>query len=87
MHCHSPLGKLVCKLSWLLTAIGAILWGLIPFGFDFWKSDFVVNNIPWIVTPALYIVGIAGVLSLIGFFKHCADKHACPEETGRPYNR
>ncbi len=88
MHCKSSFSKLVCKLSWLLTAVGGILWGLIPFGIDVWKSDFVLNNIPWIVNPVLYAVGIAGIISLIGLFKHCSDKqHACPEETGRPYNR
>lgn len=86
MHCHSGLSKLLCKAVWFVTSIAAILWGLIPFGFDFWKSDFVVNNLPWIVTPALYLVGIAGILGLIGLFKHCAHKDSCPEETGRPYN-
>lgn len=71
MHNHSPAMKLVGSISWLLTAIAAIAWGLIGLGvsmgknWNIWESDFIVNNLQWLILPGQYVIGICGVISLV----------------------
>lgn len=82
-HHHSALMRVVGSLSWLLSAIGALAWGLIGLGnsmgknWNIWESDFIVNNAAWLVQPAQYIIGVAGLLGLISWFMclGCHDKH------------
>lgn len=68
---HSPALRIVGQISWLLTAVAAIAWGLIALGvtldkkLNIWESDFVVRNLPWLVLPGQYIIGVCGVISLI----------------------
>lgn len=83
-HHHSALMKVVGSLSWLLGSLGALAWGLIGLGnsmgknWNIWESDFIVNNAAWLVQPAQYIIGVAGLLGLISWFMclgNCHDKH------------
>ncbi len=80
-HHHSPVMRVVGLLSWVLTAIAAIAWGLIGLGnsmgknWNIWHSDFVMNNFPSLVQPLQYAIGIAGLVSLL-----CLISGACCKE-------
>lgn len=60
---NHPLMCIVCKVSWLIVSLAAINVGVRPFGYDFFM--FLANNTPALVNPVSYIVGIAGVISLL----------------------
>jgi uncharacterized membrane protein YuzA (DUF378 family) len=81
---HSPVVRLIGHLSWLLTAIAAIAWGLVGLGaylgksWNIWESDFLLRNAPWLIVPAQVIIGLLGLMSLIMWAKclgHCHDDH------------
>lgn len=80
MH-HSPAMKIVSMVTWFVTALAAISTGLIALGnsmaksWNIWESDFVMRNLPSLVLPAQYIIGICGLISLITWamcLGHCA---------------
>ena len=64
----SPLFKLLGMLSWLITALASINIGAcVAFQFDFFKTPFVQTNLAWLTAPAYYVIGLAGLMSLIMF--------------------
>jgi uncharacterized membrane protein YuzA (DUF378 family) len=80
-HSHSPAMRLVGSISWLITSLAAIAWGLIGLGnsmhknWNIWEMDFVVNNLQWLVLPAQYIVGFCGVVALVSWFMCMSCDH------------
>lgn len=83
-HHHSALARALGKVAWLLTSIAALAWGLIALGnsmgknWNIWESDFVMNNVAWLVQPLQYVIGLAGLIGLISWFMclgHCHDDH------------
>jgi uncharacterized membrane protein YuzA (DUF378 family) len=54
-------------LTWLLTALGSIHLGLVGLGFNLWQHPLVQNNLSWLVQPAHWVIGAAGVISLVMF--------------------
>lgn len=70
---HNSLAKILGLVAWVVTALAAINVGLLPFGYDFFKLPFVQNNIPQLVTPLYYLIGVAGVVSLVLFFMACTS--------------
>ncbi len=64
---NSPLMKLLCAISWVITALAAINIGLMPFGYDFFTSSFVLNNLTRFIIPIHYAIGLAGAFSLAKF--------------------
>ena len=79
---HSPALRLVGKVSWLLSAVGALAWGLLALGnsmgknWNLWEQDFVVNNLAWAVQPLQYAIGLAGLVGLVSWFMclgHCHE--------------
>lgn len=83
MHHHSPAMKMVGMITWLVTALAAVAVGLEALGitigkqWDIWQSAFVANNLPWIVQPAHYVIGAAGLVSLLIWFAclGCNERH------------
>lgn len=71
MH-HSPAMKIVSMISWLLTSLAALAVGLAALGANLGKSwdlwGIVGDNMPALMQPLQYAVGIAGLLSLIMWF-------------------
>ncbi|MCK5633065.1 DUF378 domain-containing protein [bacterium] len=55
------------KLVWILTAIGAINWGLAALGFGLFQLP-PLNAMPGLVKLVQYFVGISGIASLYMFF-------------------
>jgi uncharacterized membrane protein YuzA (DUF378 family) len=83
-HHHSPVMRVVGLVSWLLTAIAAIAWGLIALGnsmgknWNLWESGFI-SNMPSLIQPLQYAIGIAGLISL-----YCLlTCHGCKEDRKR----
>ena len=75
---HSPLMKILSMASWLITGLYALNEGLRHFGFDFYKLDFVAGN-PKLLLVLSYVVGFAGLFSLITFVLAVLGKgcHCC----------
>lgn len=83
-HHHSPVMRVVGLLSWLLTSIAAIAWGLIALGnsmgknWNIWESGFI-SNMPSLIQPLQYVIGVAGLISLFCLIT-C---HGCKEDRKR----
>ena len=82
LHHHSHAMKVVGMITWLVTAIAALLVGLEAVGiamgksWSFWQSEFVMNNLPALIQPAHYLIGLCGLISLITWFTclgQCGD--------------
>ena len=72
--------KVVTALVWLLTAIGAIHLGLIGLGYNLWEQSLIQNTefLRKLVVPLHWLIGIAGVLSLIFYIQWVASGcHEC----------
>ena len=83
-HHHSPFSRALGLLSWLLTSVAAIAWGLIALGnsmgknWNLWDMGFFAN-MPSLIQPLLYLIGIAGLISL-----YCLlTCHSCKEDRKR----
>lgn len=67
----SEIKGLLSKASWLLTALGSVNYGLKAFGFDLFNIDFIRSNLGMLELPVYYLLGLAGVYSLVSFFTGC----------------
>jgi hypothetical protein len=82
MH-HSPAMKVVGMITWLVTALSAVAVGAAALGasmgksWDIWQSDFIMNNVPSLVQPAFYVIGVCGLISLITWFMCLGHCHSC----------
>lgn len=80
MHTHSPFGRVVGLVAWILTSVAAIAWGLIALGnsmgknWNLWDSSFLAG-MPAVIQPLQYLIGIAGLISLFCLITsaHCKD--------------
>ena len=68
----SPLGGLLSKASWVITALASLNQGLTVFDFNLFATSFFRNNLSALYTPLLLLIGAAGVWSLVCFFT-CND--------------
>jgi uncharacterized membrane protein YuzA (DUF378 family) len=79
MHHHSPFGRVVGLISWALTSIAAIAWGLIALGnslgknWNIWDSGFLAG-MPALIQPLQYLIGIAGLVSLFCLLTCCGKE-------------
>ncbi|MFA6066494.1 MAG: hypothetical protein WC707_04935 [Candidatus Babeliaceae bacterium] len=64
MYHHPPVLRIIGVLVWLVTAIGALNWGLEAYGYNLFHLHFVETNLAHLVTPFKYIVGVCGALSI-----------------------
>ncbi len=64
----------ICCVAWVISALGAINWGLLALKFDIFERLQMLSNLRM---PLLYIVGIAGVISLIGWIQHVIKGCEC----------
>ena len=77
---HSPIMKMLGMATWAITALAAInmLTGL--YGYDFFA--WMMNMMPGMVMPAVWIVGLSGIISLAMFVKFtfmcCPGCGSCP---------
>lgn len=69
-HMHFPGSKVIGMIVWLITALGAINWGLVPMGHDIFGMAFM-QNMASLIKPLQYIIGVSGVVSLVMFFGAC----------------
>lgn len=79
-HNHSPAMKIVCMVTWLVTALSSLFIGLDALGkhmgkdWNIWHSDLVMHHMPALIQPAMYLIGICGLYSLISWFMCCCGK-------------
>ena len=59
--------KLVEMIVWPLTAVASINCGLDAMGYNLFYTRLFMM-MPAVITPVKYLVGIAGVISLVMFF-------------------
>lgn len=70
-HHKSPGMHALSLVVCFLTAIGAINWGLAPFNYNL--VTMIGSYAPSLVNPLYYIIGVAGVISLLFFFLKLSD--------------
>lgn len=58
-----PFCKWVGMISWLVTALVSINAGLRPFNYDFFQTEFAMNNLMGVMTPLHYVVLASGLVS------------------------
>ena len=59
--------KIIGWVVWLLMVIGSINWGLTAMGRGLFQMHLFVITFPQLVTPIQYLVGLAGIASVIMF--------------------
>jgi len=74
LHHHHGIMRIVAMCAWLLTALGAINWGLKPLGHNLVERLGSMTSMS-IVDPLYYIIGVAGVISLLMLFMACGSKN------------
>lgn len=63
----------VGMVAWFLAGLGALNWGLVPFGHNLVERLGSLTS-PAIVTPLYYAIGLSGVLCLVHFFMALSNK-------------
>jgi uncharacterized membrane protein YuzA (DUF378 family) len=76
---HSPMMKMIGMATWVITAFASIniLTGL--YGYDFFA--WMMNSMPGMVVPMVWIVGLSGIISFAMFIKGfmcCPGCGMCP---------
>ena len=65
MYHHPPMLRFLGLIVWLVTAIGALNWGLDALGYNLFHIHFVEMHLAHFMEPFKYIVGVCGALSII----------------------
>ncbi len=68
---------LLMRVSWMLAAIGAINWGLVPLGLNLFNLPFLSDNLGKLQVPFYYLIGAAGIYSLVSFFTFITCRESC----------
>lgn len=68
-------------LSTIITALASINLGMRVFNYDFFSTDFMMNNLPQLIVPIHYLFLIAGLAALAFFVMavtgHCGCSGKC----------
>jgi len=89
---HSPIMKIVCIVSWLITALVSLHVGLVAIGWNLLEQPFFAGNFGMLVLPAMYIIGLAGAFSLFSLIMmlingcKCCGSCSCDKNDRRPYS-
>jgi hypothetical protein len=89
MMMHNPILKIVCLISWFITAIVCLHIGLQAFfNFDITQYPFFYDNFGSLIQPLKYVIGVAGAWSLVSlaltvFGMGCS---CCEKNERRPYS-
>ncbi len=59
---------IVGKATWLITALASVNLGLEPLGYSIFMSEFWQANLHQFQVPVHYLIGLAGLMSLVYFF-------------------
>ncbi len=90
MMTKSPLMKFVGMAAWLVTSLAAVFTGLAVLGYDMYNKGFMLS----MKTPILWVILVAGVLSLLMFVMalatgncHCCGSECKPGPHNHPHTR
>ena len=70
---HSPVMKMLGMATWVITALASINMLTTLYGYDFFS--WLMDTMPGAYMPAMWIVGISGMISLAMLVKACM---CCP---------
>ncbi len=77
---NHPVMKMVCMITWPITAIFAINMLTANYGYDLF--GWLVRMMPGMAMPLLWIIGLSGIISLVSFIKAmffcCPGCGSCP---------
>lgn len=77
---HSPMMKMLGMAAWVVTALASINILTSLYGYDFFA--WMMNMMPGMVMPMVWIVGLLGMVSLAMFVKAsimcCPACNSCP---------
>jgi uncharacterized membrane protein YuzA (DUF378 family) len=76
-HMKYPGSRVIGRVVWLVTALAAINIGAAALGYDFFALDFMQTSMVTFIKPLMYVIGVAGVISLIMFFMEWGCNHEC----------
>ena len=75
--------KWIFMLSWVISALVAVNVGLAPFGFDFFRTEFVLMNLYNLLVPIHYIILASGLISLALFVMSLSGHCGCGSCNGK----
>jgi hypothetical protein len=78
-----PVLKWVFMVSWLISSLITVNVGLAPFGFDFFRTEFILMNFYRFMTPIYYVILAAGLVSLALFVMSFTGNCACDKCNGK----
>lgn len=85
---NHPVMKMVCMVTWPITALFALNYLTASFGYD--GFGWLMNMMPGMAMPFVWIIGLSGLISLIAFVKAmfmcCPACGSCPCHCNKPYN-
>ena len=64
--------KLFDNVIWIITALGSIHLGLISIGYSIFSRPIFMTTLSGLIIPIHYIIGLAGLISLLMFFWSCS---------------
>ena len=70
---HSPVMKMLGMATWVITALASINMLTALYGYDFFS--WIMDTMPGAYVPAIWIVGLSGMVSLAMLVKACM---CCP---------
>ena len=76
-HMKYPGSRVIGRVVWLITALAAINVGAAALGYDFFMLEFVQTSMMSFIKPLMYVIGVAGVISLIMFFMEWGCSSEC----------
>ncbi len=77
---HHPVMRMVCMITWPITALVSINALTTMYGYN--GFEWLVNMMPGVAALLVWIIGLAGIISLVSFVKSvfmcCPGCGSCP---------
>lgn len=73
---HNNMTSFLFKIAWWISALAAIHIGATAFGYDIFAQHLLMNQ-PHLINPIKYVVGIAGILSVISLLSFAGKDSCC----------
>jgi len=61
------------KISWAVTALASINIGMALFNFNFFQTQFFMQNLQGLAPAIIALIGLSGAFSFVTFVMHCSS--------------